>query len=186
MRKLEVIFPGMGYTSDRPLLYYTGKQAVKCGYELVRVDFSGLAWNKEMLKDKEFLHRAMETCLRKTTEALLNLGDISGDEIVFISKSIGTAVATAYAKERSIHPLQICFSPLELIGDYIEEGSGILFYGDNDPYADYRAIEKIAEDKRLERYRIAGGNHSLETGDLPTDLDNLKNIVLRAAEVFRT
>ena len=38
MSKIAVIFPGMGYTKDRPLLYFAGKIAKSCGYELVFVD----------------------------------------------------------------------------------------------------------------------------------------------------
>ena len=33
MKKIAIVFPGVGYTKDRPLLYYAGKLAVKRGYE---------------------------------------------------------------------------------------------------------------------------------------------------------
>ncbi len=79
---------------------------------------------------------------------------------------------------------QICFSPLELISGFIAEKSGILFCGDNDPYADCAAIEKIANDKKLEIHKISGGNHSLETGDICTDLDNMKCIMQRVADAI--
>ena len=61
-----------------------------------------------------------------------------------------------------------------MIGDHISEGSGILFYGDADPYADYRMIEQAVADKKLESRRIVGGNHSLETGNVFADIENLK------------
>ena len=103
MRKIAVIFPGVGYTKDRPLLYYSGKQAVRCGYELCHIDFSGIKWSKEKLKDHDFLLRTLERCLKITEEALEDTGDMSGDDVLFISKSIGTVVATAYAKKKSIN-----------------------------------------------------------------------------------
>lgn len=174
MDKIAVVFPGVGYNKDRPLLYYAGKLAANCGYRLVHVDFSGLDWSKEKLKDQEFLKQTMEKCMVMTDDALSDLGDLSGDEVVFISKSIGTVVATAYAARKGINARQICFSPLEMIGDHINEGGGILFYGDADPYADYRAIERVAADKKLEMRRIIGGNHSLETGNIFADMENLK------------
>lgn len=31
-KKIAVLFPGIGYTCDKPLLYYTGKLAVARGY----------------------------------------------------------------------------------------------------------------------------------------------------------
>ena len=184
MRKIAVVFPGVGYTKDRPLLYYAGKVTVNCGFELKHISFTGLEWSKDKLKDHAFLLKTLDKCLHMTEEALDGLGDMSGDEVVFISKSIGTVVATAYARKKSLKVKQICFSPLEMISGFIMEESGILFCGDNDPYADCVAIEKIANDKKLEIHKIAGGNHSLETGDICSDLDNMKDIMERVADAI--
>ena len=41
MKKLAVIFPGIGYTAEKPLLYYAGKLAKEHGYETVNVAYSG-------------------------------------------------------------------------------------------------------------------------------------------------
>ena len=117
-------------------------------------------------------------------EALEDMGDLSADEVIFISKSIGTVVATAYAHKKSLKVKQICFSPLEFIGGFVEEENGILFCGDSDPYADYALIEKIAKEKRLEIHKIKGGNHSLETNDVCMDLDNMKDIMQRVADAM--
>ena len=181
MRKIAVIFPGIGYTKDRPLLYFSGKQALKCGYELHFVEFSGIEWSKEKLKDRGFLLEVLEKSLKKTEEALDDLGDMSDDEVIFISKSIGTVVAAAYARKKSINPRQICFSPLEMISGFVEEDSGILFYGDKDPMADHNVIEKIAGEKHLETYRI------LELYSVMVQGTKMTEIVVEAGtEVFDT
>ena len=183
-KKTAVVFPGVGYTKDRPLLYYAGKLAAKNGYELKAVDFAGLDWSKEKLKDSDFLRETMEKCMLITEDALSQIADLSDSQVVFISKSIGTVVATAYAKRKGISPVQICFSPLEMIGAYVPEGGAVLFCGDADPYADYKTVEQIATDKKLEIRRIAGGNHSLETGDVATDIDNLQKMMQRVSELL--
>ena len=177
MGKTAVIFPGVGYTKDRPLLYYAGKQAVRNGYELMFIDFGGIEWSKEKLKDHDFLQKTLEYCLKITEDRLKSAGDLHDKEVLFISKSIGTVVATAYARKMNINTKHICFSPLEMIEGYIKEGSGILVYGDADPYADHTAIEKIGHDLGLKMYCVHGGNHSLETGEPLTDIDNLKDII---------
>lgn len=177
MRKIAIVFPGVGYNKDRPLLYYTGKLAKQCGYELVHLDFSGLNWSKEALKDREFLIRIVDVCIQKTEAGLERFGDISGDELVFISKSIGTVVANAYAERKFLQAKQICYSPLPMIREFVREEGAILFCGDADPYAKFEDLEEIAKEKRLEIHTIHGGNHSLETGDLETDLDNMKDIL---------
>jgi phosphoglycolate phosphatase len=70
MRKIAVVFPGVGYTKDRPLLYYAGKVAVNCGFELKHISFTGLEWSKDMLKDHAFLLQALDKCLHMTEAAL--------------------------------------------------------------------------------------------------------------------
>ena len=185
MRKIAVIFPGVGYTKDRPLLYYAGKLAAKRGYELVHIDFSGIEWSKEKLKDADFLRKVMEHCLTITEKTLVKFGDLSSDDILFISKSIGTVVATAYAAKNNVNAGQICFSPLEMIEGYVKEEGAVLFYGNADPFADCRIIERIAKEKKLEMFCTEGGNHSLETGDTFTDIDNLKKMMERVADVIR-
>ena len=192
MRKIAVIFPGVGYNKDRPLLYYSGKLAANAGYELIHMDFSDIEWSKEQLKDKAFLEQTLKTCLERTKDTLsgkrVGAADRRSDEgssdIIFISKSIGTVVATAYARENGIDARHICFSPLEMTGDYINEEGGIFFYGDNDPYAYYLDIEKVIQDKKLKSVKIQGGNHSLETGDVLTDVKNLESIIDRVAAVI--
>ena len=41
MKKAAVLFPGIGYSVDRPLLYYSGKMALSRGYEVIRVPYTG-------------------------------------------------------------------------------------------------------------------------------------------------
>lgn len=184
MRKIAVIFPGVGYKKDRPLLYYAAKIASSRGYELRFVDFSEIEWSKEKLKDQGFLVKTLEKCLQITEKTLEDTGDLSGDEVVFISKSIGTVVAVAYEKKKSLCVKQICFSPLEMIDDYVREEGAVLFCADSDPFADYKILDRIAKEKKLEIQRISGGNHSLETGDVCEDIDNMKSMMQRVAEVI--
>ena len=184
MKKTAVIFPGMGYTKDRPLLYYTGKLAREKGYDLVHIDYPKIEWSKEKLKDGAFLLKTLEECLVSTDDQMKTLSDISSHEVLFISKSIGTVVAAAYDSKNGINGRHIWFSPLEMIDSYVRDESGILFYGDDDPFADYKKIELIARDKKLETYRIQGGNHSLETGDVLRDIRNCAGIMERVEEML--
>ena len=41
LKKLAVFIPGIGYTVDRPLLYYSGKLSAQMGYEPKRLIFTG-------------------------------------------------------------------------------------------------------------------------------------------------
>ena len=51
MSRLAVIFPGIGYHTDKPLLYYGKKLAAACGYEILEVPYKNFnAGPKEIRK----------------------------------------------------------------------------------------------------------------------------------------
>ena len=181
MGKKVIVFPGIGYHKDKPLLYYSRKNAQEAGYQEICVDFSGIRWEKDDLKKpdkiKEIFAQAME---KVASEVEIN----AEDELLFISKSIGTVVAAWFAKEKGIRAKQIYFSPLVLLEEYAQEG-GIAFYGDSDPLADANEIERICAEKKIKAYKTAGGNHSLETGDTEENLKNLTGIMKSIKEYIR-
>ena len=39
MKKAAVLFPGIGYHTDKPLLYYSKKIAAEHGYEIIEVPY---------------------------------------------------------------------------------------------------------------------------------------------------
>ncbi len=178
MSKKTVVFPGIGYHKDKPLLYYSIRIAKEYGYSIECVDFSSISWDKSDLNDptrmKEIFDQAMEL-------AESQVGNTNDDEILFISKSIGTVVAACLAREKGIGAKQIYFSPLVHFGMYAPN-EGIAFYGDTDPLADADEIERVCADKKIAAFRISGGNHSLETGDTDIDLKNLTMIMDRVKE----
>ena len=77
MKKKAVIFPGVGYTKDKPLLYYAGKIAKELGYELSLIDFTGIEWSKDRLRDPDFLKQMEEVCLKKTEDAIVQPGNVA-------------------------------------------------------------------------------------------------------------
>ena len=44
-KKIAVFFPGIGYTCDKPLLYYGAKLAAEKGYEIARVPYGNFPPN---------------------------------------------------------------------------------------------------------------------------------------------
>lgn len=173
MSKIAVIFPGMGYTKDRPLLYFAGKIAKSCGYELVFVEYEDVSWNKELLRDHAQMTGIFKKCIESSERILADVDFESSEDTVFISKSIGTVIAAAVAKRHSASVRQICFTPIEQFCDFIEDGNALVFYGGSDPFADPEAIARICREKSLEAYRVEGANHSLEVNDVKKDIENL-------------
>ena len=184
MKKIAVIFPGIGYHADKPLLYYAAKIAAADGYEIIRITYPDYPVN---LKDadasqlKEFLGMG----LKSAGEALKDLDPGSEDEILFISKSIGTVVATAYASSRRMGVRHILFTPLIQTFTYAGTGCGIAFNGTRDAWADCEKVRSSCRDLSIPIMTIAGGNHSLETGNVTEDLNNMRDI-MKSVETFIT
>ena len=51
MKKLAVLFPGIGYHCDKPLLYYSKKCLSAYGYEIIEVNYTHFPH----MKDKDEL-----------------------------------------------------------------------------------------------------------------------------------
>ncbi len=178
-KKLAVLFPGIGYTCDKPLLYYGGKLAAFCGYEVWRVTYGNFP--SDVKKDAEKMEAAAQSAL-KQAEKLLKDEDFSEREILFLSKSIGTVVAAAYAKKHDLRVKSVSFTPVEQTFLYAE-GEGIMFHGTADPWTkDTERIQKKCGRIGQKLYLVDSGNHSLETGDVTADIRNLEEIMQRVKE----
>ena len=175
MKKIAVIFQGIGYNSDRPLLYYSKKIAMQHGYEIAEVRFHGM--DKSMLKDRKAVLEAFAAASGQAEESLAHI-DFSGyKDIIFVSKSIGTVAASVYASRRQIPARQVYFTPLEQTFSLVEENNGLVFFGDKDPLIEPARIEELCRQKNLEFRIFHEANHSLETGDLQKDLKNMVDII---------
>ncbi len=176
---LAVLFPGVGYTCTRPLLYFAGKLAEQEGYKVIPLSYSGfpknIKGNKEKMRESFFL------ALEQTGQALDGIPMKDEKEILFISKSIGTVAAAAYAKEKGLDVRHVLFTPLRETFDFLEPGvSAIAFHGTADPWAATPVIREQCREKKIPLYITEGANHSLETGNVADDIQ----IVAEAMELW--
>ena len=166
MKKLAVIFPGVGYHTDKPLLYYSKKLASRNGYEIVEVPYG------------KFPKSAVEQA-----EEILKAVDFSGyDDILFISKSVGTAVSSAYAGKYHLKTRNIYYTPVEASFQSMTQ-PGIAFTGTKDSWVDHVAIKEGCEKGGFPLHITEDADHSLETGNVLKDLENLREI-MRVTEEY--
>ncbi len=170
-RKIAVIFPGIGYHTDKPLLYFSKKLALQHGYEIKDVPYKG--FERNIKGDSTKMYAAFESALAQSGEILKDIDFEEYDAILFISKSIGTAVAAAYAARHGIRTRNIFFTPVQQSFQVIKD-EGILFHGTADPWLDHKIFLEECGKTNYPYYLVEGGNHSLETGDALKDLNNLR------------
>lgn len=181
--KLAVIFPGIGYHTDKPLLYYGKKLAEKNGYDIKEVSYSNFPENIKGSEEK--MKKALLTAAQQAEEMLRETDFSKYDTLLFISKSIGTAAASIYAKNHLLDTNNIFYTPVEGSFDFMEQ-KGIVFHGTKDPWVETSIVKNACRDKQLPLYITENANHSLETGDVLTDLRNLENIMKQVNEYMGT
>lgn len=193
--KTAYIVPGIGYTTDRSLLYFSGKLAEKAGYTRKPIHFGG--FEKGVKGDEEKMKRAVRHAYNQLTEQLPDdLGKYE-QQALFISKSIGTQVSLMADRKFRLGAKHILFTPLpetmyELRLLLEAQGSAraediIIFHGLKDPWApDNELISSEAEECKVTLCQITDANHSLETGSVLTDIGNLRSVLEEVAEFLNT
>lgn len=167
MKNLAVLFPGINYNTDKPLLYYAGKIAKKYEFDVVNVSYGNLPdGNKEKMFDY---------ALMSANTAINKIAFEAYDSIFFISKSIGTLVAGTIQKSLPQQVHSIFFTPVSESVPFLCKDS-IVFTGNRDSYIHVSEVVKRQEEMGFDLHIAKEANHSLETGDVLKDIMVLRKI----------
>lgn len=179
--KLAVYFPGVGYHCDKPLLYYARKVAAACNFDQ-HITLSYTTQIRDLLGNPANMEAAFLELYAQADSALQQADMAScGDEILFISKSVGTAIAARYAREHNIPCRHILYTPLAETFAF-HPRNGIAFTGTADPWVTTAVIQQKCQEHQIPLFLYEGANHSLETGDVFRNLDILKEVMQKTKE----
>ena len=176
MSKIAVYFPGIGYHCDKPLLYYSRKIACELGYENYRnVNYTYKAGNI-----RGNIEKMKETYNILFSQAEAELADIvwsEYDDILLVSKSIGTIIATSYAEKYELKCARhILYTPLAQT--YLSvPAHAIGFIGTADPWSDTDEIIRLSNANHIPLTVYDGCNHSLECDDTLKNIETLKDVM---------
>lgn len=175
MKKLAVIFPGIGYTHDRPLLYYSQKIVKERGYETVCVEYGNLPEN--VRGDKEKMRQALLMAYEQSLEFVKDINLAEYDEVLIIGKSLGTVVAAKFCEEHCEHARLVLYTPVEATFRF-KMKDVVAFIGDNDPWSDLNEVKRLADESGIPLHVYEDANHSLEVpGDYDINLKYLKGVM---------
>lgn len=175
-KKLAVFFPGIGYHCDKPLLYHAKKIAAARGYEVREVPYTGFP--AKVKGDPEKMRQSFLTAMQQAEEILADVQWTAFDELLFVSKSVGTVVAAAFAAQHSLKTGNVYFTPVGATFGFHPQ-QGIVFHGTADPWATDEEIGEGCRSCGLPLVNIPGTNHSLESGDPMRDLEILQQVMGR-------
>ncbi len=173
MKKLCVLFPGIGYHCDKPLLYYTNKLAGSLGYEVIPLKFAGF--------DKA--GDAGEQALGFAEEQLSGVDFGGYDRVVFVGKSIGTVACLAYREKRAAAAEAVLLTPLtQTFGFPAQDCTA--FHGTADQWAATADIERLCAENGVILHEYPGANHSLETGDTLADIAAIADVMAGLKDIL--
>ena len=186
MKKLAVIFPGIGYTVDKPLLHYSRRLAAEAGYEVRLLPYTGFPEKKP--GDTDRIGRSCRIAMEQAQEMLSDLDLAAYEDILFVGKSIGTAVAAELAAEIPVcgRIRFVMYTPLEetVAFPFIE---AVVFTGSADPWTgkEKTRIPALCRERGIPCHIIPGANHSLESGVIEEDLRQMQGIMEVTARFIR-
>lgn len=167
--KAAVIFPGIGYHTDKPLLYYGKKLAKESSYQIIEVNYTGFPSNVKGNEEK--MKQSFQIARTQAEEMLCNVNFKEYESVLFISKSIGTVVAAVYDNDHAVNAQHIYFTPVPQTFSVLKEKSGIVFHGLKDPWCETAVVEENCQRLNLKLKTFEDANHSLETGNCLRDLE---------------
>lgn len=171
-KAMALILPGLGYHSDKPLLYYAKKRFQKRGYKIREIVYRNLPeWSEDNL---DIL---ADIVTDQAEEQLRQIDAESYEGIVFISKSIGSVAACRMIEEWNKKWEHICFTPVNLTVPLLQPENTMVFSGTADPLINTAELKKVCKHREIPLYLIEDGNHSLETGDVLQDLRQMRRIM---------
>ena len=173
-KKLAVIFPGIGYHKDKPLLYYASKLVSSKGYDVINIEYHDMP---QKIRGNEAMMRKAAMLAYSQSEEQLKDVDIKGyDSVIFIGKSIGTFALAKYINDHKLDARQIWYTPVE--ATFLFDSKDVIaFIGDDDPWSDVDAVKKMAKEQSVSLYSYLGCNHSLESADVDKNIENLRDVM---------
>lgn len=179
-KKLCILFPGVGYTNDKPLMYYSKKLAESIGYDVICLTYKNLPEKIRGNLDKMKL--TFEIASEQVDEQLKDVCWEDYSDILFIGKSIGTCLAAYFGAKnknilKDIQTRYIYMTPLKQTFEFASEKSGISFHGTSDPWAETEEIVNACKSLDIPLYTYENANHSLETKDPLHNIQILEEVI---------
>lgn len=176
-KKLLVLFPGRNYSCDKPLLYYAAKVFGNRGYDVIRLDY-----NFRLKSSKDDIAGLIEEAKEYVIKRLSAVDFGSYEDVVFISKSMGTALAGYAEMCYRIVARHIYLTPVKEALKYMQRGKCIVVSGKEDRVLDSRRLKIycVEQDIPLKQFDEIG--HSLEH---PEDINKTFAVLMVIIRMYK-
>ena len=176
---IAVCFPGTGFTCKEALFERLASDFFARGYEIVRLDFSHIPF-----REIETLEEAVALAQRAVKRQLMHIAFSEYEDVVFISKSLGTILAAQYERDNDLSPRQLYLTPLNKTLMLIRPESRVIamVLGTQDRFLTGRALMSFCEPRNMTCCLIEGVDHSLkddmDTARTARIIDQIANLCI--------
>lgn len=173
-KRIVVIFPGGNYSADCPLLYYAGFKYETRDYEKVTINF------QESTNKNNSFDENVDSCKSMALNQLKSIDFFDFEDVVFVSKSIGTVIAGWMEEKLAVKVRHIFLTPIQETLPYIKKDKNIIavISGTKDKYLDSEFLKNHCKENDIFLKQIEGAGHRLEIwGDMDRNIDILREIV---------
>lgn len=178
--KAIVRFPGIRYSCDTPLLYFAGTAFQDHGYQVYSIHYG------DALQSNDDLDNAVALSGGMVLEQLHALPLEGCEDIVFVSKSIGTVLAGWCASQLSVPVRHIYLTPLPDTLPYINPKVDFTIGAGADPFLDPEILIAQQQKRHFPLLMIPDVGHRLEQkGNTLKSVEILNQIVERYNEFAR-
>lgn len=156
---IVVCFPGTGFTCKEALFERCAAKFSERGYDIVRLDFSHIPF-----REIDTMEEAVTIAQRTVKRQLAGVDFASFQDVVWISKSLGTLLAAKAETDYGVLPRQLYLTPLPETLRMIRPESRIiaLVLGTLDRFLTGEALASFCEQRNIRCCLIDGVNHSLK------------------------
>ena len=156
---ITVCFPGTGFTCKEALFERLGSDYAEHGYDVVKLDFSHIPF-----REIESLEDAVAVAQRAVKRQLSGVPLNEYEDVVFLSKSLGTILAAHAERDYAIQPRHLYLTPLHKTLTLIRPEAKIIamVLGTQDRFLTGRQLADFCEQRGFRYYLVEGVNHSLK------------------------
>ena len=173
-KNLLILFPGVRYSVDCPLLYYTRLAYSYAGYEIIAVDDYGV---KDSGDYGTYADQAVKILVKRLKDTHFD----EYDHVVFAEKSIGTVIGFMLADALGLPDVyHIMYTPLEAIYNYVNADRRIvgIAAGTTDKHIEIKVLRSVCKKMEIPLVEIKNTGHRLEGGkDVNKDIGAIAQVI---------
>ena len=177
---LVVVFPGSNYPITAPLLHYARLAALERGLDVLSLEYGFQAHRGHMERND------IPVIAEEALQALSAVPQ-SYETLVFVSKSLGTVVASQ-VQQHLPTPIrhQIFLTPLSAaIGAMGKTPHSLVIVGTADPLFDHDDVALVSDLNHVELHTVPYANHGLEVSNYLGSLRILQDVAQWCDDFFQ-